>query len=104
MKVDDPNTTGMTPNSVGGGALERAHQAGGTARKGSGGTNPVAGDSTDSVSLSGLSAQLRTLNLDSPQRLERMEKLSLEVQGEVYNVDPWKLSHVLVESAIRPGA
>jgi len=94
----------MTPNSVNGGALDRTHQSGGVARGKGGGANRVGGDSTDSVSLSGLSAQLRALKLESPQRLERMEKLSLEVENRAYNVDPRALSHVLVESAIRPSA
>ena len=102
MKVNDPNSTAMNPDSIGGAGLDRAQQADAIGRRGGGGAGRVSGDATDTVSLSGLGNQLRRLSADSTERTGRMDKLSLSVESRSYIVDAMTLSHLLVEDALAP--
>ena len=102
MKVNDPNISALTSDTVGGAGLDRARQAEQIQRRSTGGAGPAAGESPDSVSLSGLSSQIRALNIDSPERIQQLEKLSADVGTNKYQVDAHELSDRLVEDAIRP--
>jgi hypothetical protein len=102
MKVNDPNLTAMTPDTVGGARPDRAQQADQLQRRSIGGAGSVAGQSPDSVSLSGLSSHIRALNVESPDRLQKLDRLSEDVSTNKYQVDAQELSNRLVEDAIRP--
>ena len=101
MRVNDPNLAGMTPDTVGGAGLERAQQTEAINRRTNGGAGGAAG-SPDSVSLSGLSSQLRAMSADSPERVQRLDKLSEDVAANRYQVDAHKVSDRLIEDAVRP--
>jgi anti-sigma28 factor (negative regulator of flagellin synthesis) len=104
MKVNDPNLAGMTPDSIGGAGLNRAQPTDMKNRQGGAGAGTGIGDSPDSVSLSGLGSQLRAMTVDSPERLQRLEKLSADVETNRYQVDAHKVGDRLIEDAIRPAA
>lgn len=102
MKVNDPNLSGTQSNAIGNPGLEKSHQAEASRNPGRTGKGRVAGGSPDQVSLSHLSSQLQMLNVDSPERLQRLDKLSLDVAAKRYQVDAREVSHRLVEEALKP--
>jgi anti-sigma28 factor (negative regulator of flagellin synthesis) len=102
MKVNDPNLTAMTPDTVGGAGLDRAQQAEQTQRRSTVRSGSAAGQTPDSVSLSSLGSQIRALNVESPERLQKLDRLSEDVATNKYQVDVQALSNHLVENAIRP--
>ena len=102
MRVNDPNTTGVSQNGIGGAGLQRAQEADRTGQHKVGGGGKGDCLSSDSIALSSLGHQLRTLSVDSPQRVERLEKLSAEVQAGRYQVNAQQLSQQLVEDALKP--
>ena len=102
MKVNDPNLTGITPDKAGGAELNPSRQTDAVGRGGASERNPALGNSPDSVSLSELGGRLRALNVDSPERVAHLEKLSSDVAAKRYQVDAGEVSHRLVEGALRP--
>lgn len=92
----------MTPDSVGGAGLNRSQQTDAIQRRTGAGAGTGIGESPDSVSLSGLSSQLRAMNVESPERLERLEKLSADVETNKYQVNAHQVGDRLIEDAIRP--
>jgi anti-sigma28 factor (negative regulator of flagellin synthesis) len=101
MKVNDPNLTGVTPGQIGGAGLDQAQRTEVVGRRRPGGPGAAAGDSPDTVSLSGLSSEVRALNVDSPERLARLEKLSAEVAAGRYQADAQGVSKRLVDEALK---
>ena len=101
MRVNDPNSTGIPRESVGGAGLERSEQSQATSRRSAGNGNRVVGDAPDSVSLSELSGKLQALNIDSPQRAVRMGKLSADVRAGRYQTDALQLSRHLIDEAMK---
>ena len=101
MKVNDPNLTGASAGQVGGTGLEKTQQAD-VNRRGGIGRDPSLGDTPDKVSLSGMSAQVKALGVDSPERIAKLEKLSSDVATGRYQVDAQALSQRLVEDAMKP--
>ncbi len=101
MKVHDPNLTNVASENLRGTGVDRAQQAEQIARRG-GKVAPGAGETPDSVAISGLSAGLRAVNVDSPQRVARIEKLGDDVAAGKYQVDAGAVSRSIIENALRP--
>ena len=104
MKVHDPNWSGVSPESLGGAGLERPEQTQAADRRRVGAGEKGAGEAADRVSLSALSSRLRALNVDSPERASRLEKLSVEVREVRYRTDAMELSRRLIDEAMKPPA
>ena len=102
MKVNDPNTTGVSQEGIGGAGLQRAQQAERTGRQQVAGRSGGGGLSPDSVALSGLGSHIRTLSADSPERAAQLDKLGNDVQAGRYRVDAQQLSQHLIEDALKP--
>ena len=101
MKVNDPNLANVNSDALRGTGLDRAQQTESISRRGTGGA-ASADESTDQVSLSGFSEQLRAAHVDSPERVAHIEKLSNDVATGNYQADAAAVSHSIVESALRP--
>ena len=99
MKVNDPNLNGLTGGSIG--STERAGQADGI-RKGAGRYDAALDESPDRVALSQLSTAVRTLSMDSPEHLARLDRLSADVRSGRYQVDARAVSRSLVEQSLKP--
>jgi flagellar biosynthesis anti-sigma factor FlgM len=96
MKVDDPNLSGMTPSQVG--RTQPPDSLGVRQKK----NDAAAGTSRDEVALSDLSARIRELDSDSPERMARLEQLAAEVESGRYRVDAGELSSRIIDDALRP--
>ncbi|MCP5109211.1 MAG: hypothetical protein GY953_00085 [bacterium] len=81
--------------------MEKTQQAD-VNRRGGTGRDPSLGDAPDQVSLSGMSAQVKALGVDSPERIAKLEKLSADVAAGRYQVDPQAVSERLVDDAMKP--
>ncbi len=101
MKVNDPNLAGAAAGQVGGSGLEKTQQAE-VNRRGGTGRDPSLSETPDKVSLSDLSARVKALGVDSPERVAKMEKLSSDVSAGRYEVNAQELSQRLVEDALKP--
>lgn len=103
MRVDDPNTTRMAPEALGGEGIGKSQQASRPARAAAAGrSGAAAGESPDRVALSELGSRIRQLAVDAPERAARLEKLSIEVGAGRYQVDALELSRRLLEQALVP--
>ena len=64
----------------------------------------VGGDAAlDRVSLSNLSRQIQLALEQSPERLERLERLALELEAGRYQVDAGKVASRIVDDMLLPG-
>ena len=97
MKIDDPKLTGMTPSQVGG---TQAPDSVSIRQKKN---ESAAENSRDQVALSDLSAKLRELDSDSPERAARLERLAAEVASGRYRVDAMEVSDRIIDDAVEPG-
>lgn len=105
MRVNDPNTSGVAPEALGGHGVGKAQEAARPARAGAAGrSGSAAGETPDRVALSELSSKVRELAVDAPERAARLERLAVEVGAGRYQVDALELSRRLVEEALVPGA
>lgn len=104
MKVNDPNLTNVASEALRGTGADRAQQSQQTQQIGRRGSESgaAAGVSPDTFALSGLSAELRVANQDSPERVARLEKLGDDVAAGKYQADPVAVSRSIIESALRP--
>jgi flagellar biosynthesis anti-sigma factor FlgM len=93
MKVNDPNLPGLSSTQVGG---TPAIESIGERQKKVDQTTAT----PDQVSLSSLSAKIRELDADSPERAARLERLSDEIQAGRYNVDAREVSKKIVNDAL----
>ena len=104
MRVNDPNLTTGNTDALGGAGLERTQQAESVSRRKSGARGAGGGDSSDTVSLSNLSSQIRMQSAESPERVARLEQLGADVALGRYHVEARQLSQRLVEGAITPAS
>ena len=103
MKVNDPNLTGIPPGTIGGPGLDKSQQTEQVRRDEMAGKgNAKLGDSPDKVALSGLSSQLRDLNVDSPERTAMVQRLSADVGAGRYEADATQVSQRLIDDAMKP--
>jgi len=100
MKVNDPNVTGSNTGQVNGAGLERPLQMDRGRRDGTTPEAPLS-DSPDQVALSEMSARLRSLNVDSPERIARLDTLSADVASGRYQPDARAISRSLIDEALR---
>lgn len=96
MKVDDPNLAGMTSSKIGG---TQAPDSVSVRQKKN---DSAASHSRDEVALSDLSAKIRELDSDSPERMARLEQLAAEVASGRYKVDSMEVSGRIIDDAQRP--
>ena len=102
MRIDDPNLKGVPPGGadpLGGAAKSgNAQKAGGTR---SYKQPPEAGGQVeDQLHLSSLASKLGELRTDSPERLEKLEKLALEIEQGKYRVESRTLARKIVDETL----
>ena len=93
MRINDPNTPGLSPSQIGG--TNAAEPAGQKQKKVDQSTGL-----RDEVSLSSLSARIRELDTESPERAAYLERLSADVQAGRYKVDALEISKKIVNDAL----
>ena len=100
MKINDAYASGASPSQA-----EKTGQAE-ALRPGADNKQAVsrAASEADRVQLSELSDRLlKIASAQSPERAARLERLSAEVRVGRYQVDPLKVSHALIEEALKGG-
>ena len=100
MKVNDPNVTGSSAGQVDGSGLDRVRQSE-LERRGGSNSHPSLSKAPDQVALSELGAALRSLSVDSADRVARLEKLSAEVATGRYQPNVESISRGLIDDALR---
>jgi flagellar biosynthesis anti-sigma factor FlgM len=93
MKVNDPKLANLTSTQVG--STDRVDSAAERQKRVESGAG-----SGDQVSLSSLTAKLRELDVDSPERAARLERLGADVASGRYQVDSAELSREIVSDSI----
>lgn len=95
MKIDNSNVGGLNLNRTGTTAP--------TSRYGYGsGSSDGYGSSSDQISLSSLSQQLRTLDVSSPERDQKIQSLQAAYAKGTYQPDPAVIAKSMVTDATQP--
>lgn len=96
MKVNDPNTAGIS--SAGLGQTQRLDEA---AAKRQVETSRTSANYEDRVQLSSLAGTLQELSVDSPEREALVEQLGAEYQEGRYQPDPRETSSALITESLK---
>ena len=100
MKVNDAYAAGVLPPQAGKTGPAEAVTPGAENKQAA----SRAASEADQVQLSELSDRLlKIASAQSPERAARLERLRAEVRAGRYQVDPLKVSHALVEEALKGG-
>jgi anti-sigma28 factor (negative regulator of flagellin synthesis) len=96
MKVNDPNTAGITSSGLG--QTQRLDEA---AAKRQVETARTQGNNEDRVQLSSLAGTLQELSVDSPEREALVEQLEGEYREGRYQPDPRETSSALITETLK---
>jgi anti-sigma28 factor (negative regulator of flagellin synthesis) len=101
MKVNDPNLSSVTSNSLASSGLSKSAETARASQGTQSGGVSSSGQGGDDIHLSELVRSLRSLAADSPQRQEHLEKLARSYATGTYQVDPSATAAKIIDDAIQ---